>query len=314
MNMKMLSFPYKIDEKFNYIPSGRPDSDLSVILVTKYASTALDRCLNSIFRNSDFSNEVIIICDNPSWQTIRLLQEKHLQYWVVHFTHAFMGFNFGIEFATRKYVSFLIDDLVVGPGWDSAALKIAEDGILGSIAFIDGMAILDDNYQIGNSGIFSKKIISDIGYDLETRFIDDKKFDSWCRKMSNDLIEGFYWPPWIHPRSDFLKDRFCFHSPQYMGHEIDFENRHKRDGWKVKTTYRSFIYHMSKCGNRDNLSKEYCTGQFINGLRICNSCGMMQEGIPGNDPEYILVHQAGYWLCKQCRKSIVWTPISHNRF
>lgn len=314
MNVKMLSIPYKLNEKVNHISPNRPNSELSLIIITKSASEALNNCLNSLFRNSDFNNEVIIICDNPSWQTVKLLQDIKLQYWNVHFEHCFMATNFGVELATRKYITSIADDMIVGPGWDSAILNIAGDGILGSLAFIDGIAMLNDNYQIGNSGIFGKNIAPEVGYNQQTRYIDDQKFDSWCRKASRDLIEGFYWPPYIHHRQDFLQDKFCFHSPHYLGHDIDFENRYKRDGWKVKTTYKSFIYHMGHAGNRDNLPILYTMGQFNNGLRICKSCGTFADGVEGNHPEYIITHQAGYWLCESCRQNIVWTPIPHKRF
>jgi len=312
--MKIISVPLKSDEKYNYIPPGRPCSDLSVVLVTKYASLALENCLNSLLRNSDFSNEVIIICNNPSWQTVKLLQERHLQYWIVNFEHCFMAWNLGAELATRKYISFLSDDMVVGPSWDSAALSIAGDGILGSLAFIDGVALLNEQYQIGSSGIFGKNIAEAIGYDPDTRHVNDQRFDSWCRKNATDKIEGYYWPPCIHIRSDFLKDKFCYHGSHKLGHEIDFENRHKRCGWRVKTAYRSFIYHVGNAGNRDGLPEEYCTGQFFNGVRICASCGLYEEGVKGDHPDYILAHQAGYWLCEECRKKVEWNPIPHKLF
>lgn len=312
--MKIISIPFKSGENYNYIPSGRPCSDLSVVLVTKFASSALENCLNSLFRNSDFSNEVLIICNSPSWQTVKLLQERHLQFWILNSDHCFMAFNLGAELATRKYISFLTDDMVVGPRWDSVALSIAGDGILGSLAFIDGVALLNEQYQIGSSGIFGKNIAEAIGYNPDTRYVDDQKFDLWCKKNSMDKIEGYYWPPWIHIRSDFLKDKFCYHGLHKYGHEIDFENRHKRYGWKVKTAYGSYIYHVRDAGNRDNLPEEYCKRQFFNGVRICASCGLYEEGIKPEHPEYIRVHQAGYWLCEQCRTKVEWNPISHKQF
>ncbi|MFH1769291.1 MAG: glycosyltransferase [Parcubacteria group bacterium] len=312
--MKILFVPYKMGEKYNYIPPDRPSSDLSVIVVTKYASPALEKCLNSLFRNSYFSNEIIIVCNNPSWQTVKVLQERHLQYWVVPFEHAFIAANFAAELATKKYVSFIGDDMVVGPGWDAAALSIADDGILGSLAFINGVEIQNEHYQIGNSGIFGGNIASEIGYDKETRYVDDQKFDAWCKKNSSNRIEEFYWPPSVHNRLDLLKDRFCFHMPHGVGHEIAFENRHKRDGWKVKTTYRSFIYHVGAAGNRDGLPGEYCVGQLSNGVWICASCGIHIEGINRDHPDNVLVHQAGYWLCEECRKKVDWSPIPHRRF
>lgn len=312
--MKIVSIPVKIGEKYNYISPGRPCSDLSVVLVTKYASSALENCLNSLFRNSDFSNEVIIICNNPSWQTVKLLQERHLQFWTVNFEHFFMACNLGAELATMKYVSFLTDDMVVGPRWDSAALNIAGDGILGSLAFIDGIVIQNEHYQIGNSGIFGRNITSEIGYNSETRYVDDKKFDAWCKKNSVNIIEGFYWPPWIHDRIDFLQDKFCFHGAHALGHEINFENRHKQYGWKVKTTYRSFIYHIGHAANRDNLPEEYCSGQFYNGVRVCAHCGLYEDGINSDNPEYVRTYESGYWLCESCRKIVEWKPLPHRRF
>lgn len=314
-DLKMLFVPYKMGEKHNYIPPDRPSSDLSVVLITKCASSALDRCLNSIYRNSYFSNELIIVCNNPSWQTVRLLQERHLQYWIVPFEHLFIAWNFGAELATRKYISFLHDDILVGPGWDSAALSIAGDGILGSIAHISGLEVIRSDFQIGNSGIFGgKDTTSEIGYDPGTMSVDDQKFDLWCKKKSRDLIEGYYWPPYIHNRLDFLKDEFSFHAYYRLGHEIDFENRYKRDGWKVKTSYRSFIFHFGATGNTDNLPAEYFGGQLTNGVRICTSCGIHVEGVNSDHPDYVLAHKAGYWLCEKCRKSVDWSPISHRRF
>lgn len=311
-NINTLPIPYVTNEKVNYISPGRPDSDLSVIIGTKYASDVLEKCLNNFFRNSDFSNEVIIVCNDPSWQTIKLLQERHLRYWNVHFNHAFMAVNFAAELATRKYVSFFADDILVGPGWDSALSEIVDDGVMGSLALIDGSAIRNERYRVGNSLIFGKLIAPEIGYDPQTAFIDDQKFDSWCKENSMDRIESFAWPPLAINRLDFLQDKFCFHGPHPSGHEINLANRYMKDGWKVKTSYKSFIYHIGHMGNRDGMTEQ--GNQFEHGLLICRSCGLYKEGIYEGYPDYKPTYETGYWLCESCRTKTEWKPLPHRRF
>ncbi len=108
-------------------------SNLTLIMMVRYATDALEQALDSYFLNSSMDNELIIIADRPSWQTLKVLQDRRITHYTVSFTHYFICCNFGAWKAHREYVAFINDDVFFGPGWDVALMDVMAPNVQGSV-------------------------------------------------------------------------------------------------------------------------------------------------------------------------------------
>lgn len=264
-------------------------SNLSIVLVTKYAHRFLDLCLRSYEKNSVDENELIIVCDQPSWQTLKLLQEKNLSYYLTNYNHFFMACNFGARKATREYVGFLNDDVYLGPRWDEAIEEIMAPDVLACVRNIN--SIDGPNF----------------GYDRAMRDIsrfDVLAFEEYCLKNRSDRIDSFFWMPLVINKNIFFDfGGFTYYNHHAHGHEIQLENRVKRAEGRVVTSNKSFLFHFGNVGDHDKMpSPEHKF--FYRGFFGCSMCGRIEQNAEnldsGDTVEFIQAN--GYWLCDECKK------------
>lgn len=263
------------------------NSRLSIVLVTKSAHKYLDLFLKSYEKNSRCNNELIIVCDQPSCQTLKLLQEKNLSYWLTNYNHFFMACNFGAKKATREYVGFLNDDIYLGPGWDEAIEEIIAPDILAclwNITPLDG---------------------PNFGYDRAMRDIskfDAGAFEEFCIKNRSDRIGSYFWMPLVIKKDVFFNfGGFTYYNHQGHGHEIELENRMKRAGGRVKTSCRSFLFHFGSVGNHDMMP--YIGNFYYDGFFGCSACGKIEKNPEKLDsgPVVNFIQKNGFWLCDDCK-------------
>ena len=273
--------------------SEKQNSDISLILVTKYSSDALTLCLDSYFRNSELNHELIVIADNPSWQVLRALQERKLDYQLVDTGHFFRNCNIGAEKATRKYVGFANDDIVFGPSWDVPIQQFIET---------HQNALISSNLLDPNKNYF-------FGYKCDKNFsaFNISEFEEFARNASNRKdFNWFFWMPLLIPTTIFRKYKgFTTYSSHGHGHEINLENIIKnKEGLFVATVMSSTLFHFGATCNTDNLDSKYCRS--IAGFFKCSVCGKEEEGIFKNidsgSAEIEKLRNGEPWVCFNCRK------------
>lgn len=272
----------------------RPKSRLSIILITKQAHKYLDLCLQSIQKNSIYDNEIIIVCDQPSWQTLKLLQERQMGYYLTNYNHFFMACNFGAKKATREYVGFINDDVYFGPRWDEALEEIVAPDVLACIYNV--------NHDNGPTFGYNRPI-----HNLEDFNVN--AFEEYCINNRSDNIEDHFWMPLVIKKDIFFDHGgFTYFSAMGHGHEVELENRIKNDyplNAKVKASHRGFLFHFGSTSNRDDYWDK--NDFFKLGFFGCVNCGKI---IPNNDPHLDTgtimnsIKTNGYWLCGECKNKI----------
>ena len=270
-------------------------SKISLIIATRWASDVLRLCIKSIRENAVYSdNELIVIADLPSWQTIKVLQEAQQRYYTVPYGHLFMSYNEGARRATKEYFAFANDDMIFGPCWDEALMEIMkEPHTLGSL------------YRMERNTGYDM-----FGYDgKDPKTFDYDKFCTYVAKNSSEKMESTHAAPTTCLAKYFWKVRgFTFHTGHGHGHENQLEKRLTiQCGVYPRRTSLSAIYHFGAAGNQDQLQEnlwgqeaQYC---YRSGLLICDRCRVQREGFGGDeaskDAETVKVR--GYWMCENCR-------------
>jgi len=287
----------------------KPKSDLSLIINTRWASEFLIQALDSYEKYSDLENELIIIADNPSWQTLKVLQERKLHYYVVHFCNLDMADNYGAKQATRKYVGFINDDVFFGPHWDSVLMDLmnSKPHIMGSVYRLE----TPRNFSCG----YDDKIgIQSFSEELFLKSLEDVK----KLPISNGIGA-----PTCVPRKDFFECfGLTFHVGHGHGHERQLESRmlKKYPDFISPVTTKAGIYHFCSGGNRDKLLtfdlEEH--KDLRDGLLLCLACGkkvwqVHDKKIAEEERE---AWQRGYWLCPECKAKgetakECWMPWTH---
>ncbi len=264
-------------------------SNLSLIIVTRYASDMLELALNSYFLNSYLDNELIVVADRPSWQTLKVLQERKIPHYTVPFAHFFLSCNFGGWKAHREYVGFVNDDVYFGPGWDVALMEIAAPNVQAAVFRYE----CPNGYCCG----YDHKDIKSFKPELLDEAIEKNK-----HKMTN-CSSGF---PTTHHRETFFKYHgYTFHGGQGSGHELHWVNRVRKDDPAARhlRTFKSGIFHFGSGGNRDNIDN-YSELGFRRGVKLCFGCGKWEfpQAIDElnrawvRTPEFKEIYERGYWL------------------
>ncbi len=158
---------------------------LSVIIATYNRKSHLQRCIESLLRNSEQNIEIIVVDDPCSDGTREWLDEmktKHPNITTIHnqcHTGQHRSMNRGFHLSHGIYIGFVNDDIEVMDGWDTALVSllkkdpsygtatpliITADGCIRSMGIID--KILSKKYpQLkpipGTKGYFTKKLEPD---------------------------------------------------------------------------------------------------------------------------------------------------------
>lgn len=282
--------------------SQKTKSNITIGVITKYASNALEYFLDSLFKNLDNSDEfeLLVLCDNPSWQTLKLLQERKIPYITVKTGHSHMNWNELMKFSSNDFVVCVNDDVVWGPNLYSS--------------FIDLYNINDKNkiYSIGflerNNGHkfnYEKNNLKSFNYD---------EFYNYCEKNKNGIKYEYgkkIFLPWAMHKEFFYKfGPFTHHTHRIYPHEIHFLERAQIVDKEicVVTNYNSYVYHFSDAGNLDNMPDYHLIygGIFKDyryGIFKCKNCGyelIRNDDGHNNGKECDFVVKHGYWLCENC--------------
>ena len=137
---------------------------VSIIIPNKDERDTLEKCLNSIYTKSTYSNYEIIIVENNStkeetfeyYQGIDGKNHTRVIYWKDKFNYSAIN-NFGVRAAKGDYLLFLNNDVeVITPGWIEELLGTCqrrEVGIVGARLYYPDDTIQHAGIVVGIGGI-----------------------------------------------------------------------------------------------------------------------------------------------------------------
>ncbi len=264
--------------------------------------------LDSYGKYSDLDNELIVIADRPSWQTLKVLQERKLYYYVVNYRNLDMADNYGAYRETRKYVGFINDDVFFGPHWDSVLMDLmnTQEHMMGSVFRLES-----------NKGF-------PCGYDpkIGIHSFSEKLFWESLEEVKERKITNGIGAPTCVPRKDFFECfGLTFHINHGHGHERRLESRlyRKYPGARSPVSTKAGIFHFTAAGNQDKMPlsdfwetvdgiktlRDGMEGKDISeGLYLCFGGGKRKltkiiESVTEEDRE---ISKRGYWLCPECKE------------
>lgn len=286
---------------------------ISVIVATRFASEALELLLDSLIKYQKFDNEIIVIADTPSWQTLYLLQEKKdfthggdskHRYYIVNYRHLEMNWNYGADFATYDYLAFTNDDVVVGPDWDEA--------IINTMANSKRKIVFLPQYQFG---IKSDPNYRDFGS-------PEWKNSEWAQNMRKSSLGPFNWEKFekeiknmqiygdksvfwcLHKELFNLAHRYTFSAPHPLGNEIAMMDRCVKIHNAITVmTKSSGCFHWSSLRNTD---AQVTSLEISNGFFECSVCKHRDPGVEtdlfGQMTNSRVHLDTGLYLCERCKK------------
>lgn len=301
---------------------------ISVIVATRFASEFLDLLLESLLKFQKYDNEIIVIADTPSWQTLKLLQNKNFIlgptnnkkcYYITNNRHLEMNWNYGVEYAHYEYLGFSNDDVVIGPDWDVEIIKQMNNSRRKIVFLPQFQANIATDVNFRNFGAPEWKYapqkreerINTIRQHLDNDNFDFNigfnwnEFEKACR---NPVIYGDMGVFWVLHKELFeLVHRYTFSAPHPLGNEIAMFGRcqkiYNSTLDMVKTTAS---FHWGSIGNADNQIVDKNFQIISNGWFECNICKRRDLGVDtisyGRDPRSRLHLDTGLYLCEHCQK------------
>lgn len=283
---------------------------ISYIISTRWASEILEIQLNSIRDNCTmYPKELKIICDMPSWQTLKLLQDRGLQhgidYYIVNHGHLDQNLDWGVSKANYNYICLTPDDMVLAKDFDKHMMKHMGNS---------NNRIVTPAYFVGNTP--NSPMYRNFGYPKwkyshESRFdgngFDYEKFYNYPVPHSTYTIDACGSSPLQLMHKDVYKKvhglTFC--SPHAQGHEIELMAR----AWQKYRVEKimaleAIAFHFGTIGNTDAMNS---TGDVVSkGHFKCTVCGKLDPSL-GNEEHFKtergrIILRTGLYLCERCQK------------
>lgn len=286
---------------------------ISVIIATRFASEALDLLLESLFKYQKFDNEIIVIADTPSWQTLYLLQEKKgfmhggnskHRYYIVNHRHLEMNWNYGVDLSTFDYLAFSNDDAIVGPDWDVAIIDTMNNSKR-KIVFLPQYQFpikSDPNFRDFGSPEWKN---SEWAQSARKSSLGLFNWDNFEREIKNMRIYGDKSVFWCMHRELFnLAHGYTFSAPHPLGNELAMIDRcvkiHNASTIMTKT---SGCFHWSSLGNTD---AQVTSLRISDGFFECSICKHRDPGTGtdsfGKTNDSRIHLDTGLYLCERCKR------------
>lgn len=277
---------------------------ISFVISTRYASEILEVQLKSLEYSKNLDNELKVICDNPSWQTLKLLSDRNLvhykDYYIVNHGHLDQNLDWGIQKATKDYVCLAPDDIVFCKDFDLLIAETMEDS---------KNRIVLPYYFVGNtSGIMHRDYgFPKLSYIVSNRTGNGFDFDKFFGELmpSVDYIYRFCGssPVQIMHKEVYEKIHgLTFCSPHAQGHEIEMITR-AREKYNIDIMFseKAYFFHF---GTISNLDQQESAMEVSKGNFKCTNCGYL-DASKGNIEHFgtkrgILTLTTGMYLCGRC--------------
>lgn len=277
---------------------------ISFIISTRYASEILEIQLKSLEYSKNLDNEFKIICDNPSWQTLKLLYDRnlmhHKDYYIVSHGHLDQNLDWGVSKATKDYICLAPDDIVFCKDFDLLISETMEDS---------KNRIVLPYYFVGNtSGVMFRDYgfpkLSYVAYGRQGNGFDlDKFFNEEIPSINYMFNYCGSSPVQIMHKSVYEKIHgLTFCSPHAQGHEIEMITRaREKYDTEIIISEKAYFFHFGTIGNTDqqNSAMELSKGKFK-----CTKCGKLDLS-DGNKEHFgtkrgIMALTTGMYLCERC--------------
>jgi len=207
-------------------------SNLSVIVPVRWESRKLKHCLKSLIEWSKYDNEIIVIADDPTWETMKVLQEFGMEYTLVQVHNQYRNWDFGAQKATREYLMFIQADHIYSPHWDEHLLsRVTNNNLVGTIGVENHTSgrlspIPYNNMYVDDTCNFSAEMF--------LKYYQDKSVNDieLSRELAGFVIHrdyykemlGFGYKPWALPHSHMMHEQALFRRIEKNGGQT----------WKVK--------------------------------------------------------------------------------
>jgi hypothetical protein len=280
-------------------------SGISFIISTRWASEVLELQLDSLEYSKNFDNEIIVICDNPSWQVLKLLQDRGFihgkNYFIVNHGHLDQNLDWGVDKANRDYICLSPDDIVFCKDFDRIVLAEMDES---------KNRIVTPAYYVGNT---SGLMFRDFGFP-KWKYLAGKPGEGFnFNKFYDEPKPSFRYaisccgscPVQVMHKDVYKKiNGLTFCSPHSQGHEIEMLARALRL-YQIERviSWKATMFHFGTIANTDgqNSAMHISRGHFK-----CNICGHLDPS--EGDKEHFgtergrIVLRTGLYLCDRCKK------------
>lgn len=155
MNATVLNGIFPRTYRIRYVIDGLPK--ITIIIPNKDNVNILKRCINSIFKKTDYKNYEILIVDNQSIENATFTYyeslKQHPQIKIFHYDNSFNFSkinNYAVSKIDSPYVLFLNNDTeVITSEWLSAMMEHAQRSTVGAV----GGKLIYPNNRIQHAGI-----------------------------------------------------------------------------------------------------------------------------------------------------------------
>ena len=282
-------------------------SGISFIISTRYASEILELQLISLEYSKNFDNELKIICDNPSWQTLKLLQDRNLihgkDYYIVNHGHLDQNLDWGVSKATKDYICLTPDDIIFCKDYDKIMMKAMENSqkrIVTPLYFVGNTAgpmLRNYGYPKWKYFINPNDSRKGTGFDFDRFFNEPKPDGSYARYCGSCPVQI------MHKEAYQKIGGLTFCSPHAQGHEIEMMTRSSFYGIEKYIAKDALAFHMGTIGNTDaqNTAMGISRGHFK-----CSICNHLDLSV--GDSEHFgtergrIALETGFYLCECCKK------------
>jgi len=269
----------------------------SIVIPVRFASGAAKFCYETLKKHSKLDHEYIFVCDRfTSWQHYKWLQENNIFYYENGAVNWYANMNYGASKATKEYIAFFQDDLLVSQDWDINLAKYLNHNVILTPTYLQGWQIQHD---FGFTEIDNKHTQDDFRMD---------EFNAYCKEYSKEGmtpdIHGFF--PEVIARDTFFKlggyTTFTKAEKRHIHHEDFLKWRLHNNGGGDFVVNSSFAYHFPNIF-RDHppLYGLEINQQGAHYPLVCKKCGYETAGDTLSEEETNTAGYWGYYVCSKCR-------------
>lgn len=236
----------------------------SIIINAHRGYKSLPLIYKSIKENSDFrmDHEIIVVLDDPGWQTLRVCQENKIPYYLVNNRCPYKTWHDGAKLATRDWFCFFPEDIYLAKGWDSGLCKWNQGGFNRGIWM--SMAVQYQNSD-SNNFLMCKTVGQNPDDFDETKFHEFVARKSIEKEIVNNQEVGWYVPFLIHrywyfndiggyPNCEKVSFRIKrkHHNLQLnrcsggCGFDNNFREITRQKGFDIHICLNSFVFHFEQ--------------------------------------------------------------------
>ena len=211
----------------------------------------LKTCLPSIRKNAyRQDHDIIVFVDSDNDGTVEWLKENHTKYNVTYYVNPDLGkslfgigkaYDYCIEKSQTEICMIFHADMMLGKHADLEAFNLLEKGVVVCATRIEPPLH-------PNAG---EKVLQDFG--LWPEEFKESEFDSCVEELKilyKDKITMGIFAPWMIYRQDLLDIQG--HDPILLSarEDSDIFNRMKLNGYELKQSWRSYVYHLTGRGGQ----------------------------------------------------------------